>query len=146
MNEKNFALPEPQLRVSDVERETVATRLREAATEGRLSLDEADERQTLAYAARTRDDLAVLTADLPAPVRAPVQGGWGTLSTAAKRRLGVHVAIVAVIAVGLIARWAFGMAPWFWPGWPMLWLSISVLVHYGVASRRSAAALTAAAA
>lgn len=140
---KDFAVPDPQLRVSDAEREAVATRLREAATDGRLTLDEADERQAQAYAARTRDDLAMLTTDLPMPERASVQGDRGTLTTAAKRRLAVHAAVVAVIAIGLLARWAFGAAPWFWPMWPIFWLSISVLVHYRVASRRSDASLNA---
>jgi hypothetical protein len=54
------------LRVSDADRERVAERLREAAGEGRLTVEELDERVELAYAARTRADLEVLTDDLPA--------------------------------------------------------------------------------
>lgn len=53
------------LRVSDSERERVAQRLRLAAGEGRLTLEELDERVEAAYTARTGSDLAVLTADLP---------------------------------------------------------------------------------
>ena len=53
------------LRVSDAERERVAQRLRLAAGEGRLTLEELDERVEAAYAARTGSDLAELTADLP---------------------------------------------------------------------------------
>lgn len=55
----------PDLRVSDADREQVAERLREAAGEGRLTVDELDERVEAAYAARTGADLAPLTADLP---------------------------------------------------------------------------------
>lgn len=53
------------LRVSDKERHDVAEILREAAGEGRITLDELEERLEAAYAARTYADLAPLTADLP---------------------------------------------------------------------------------
>jgi Domain of unknown function (DUF1707)/Cell wall-active antibiotics response 4TMS YvqF len=55
----------PELRVSDAEREATVVRLREAGGEGRLTLEELAERVELADAARTRGDLAALTADLP---------------------------------------------------------------------------------
>jgi hypothetical protein len=58
----------PDLRVSDADREGVAERLREAAGEGRLTMEELDERVEAAYNARTGADLAPLTADLPHPV------------------------------------------------------------------------------
>jgi hypothetical protein len=57
----------PDLRVSDADRERIAERLREAAGEGRLTVEELDERLDAAYAARTGSDLAPLTADLPEP-------------------------------------------------------------------------------
>src|SRR5215207_5971474 len=57
----------PALRVSDADREATVARLREAAGEGRLTVDELDERVELAYAARTEADLLALGADLPAP-------------------------------------------------------------------------------
>ncbi len=41
------------------------TRLRRALGEGRLTLTEFEERTTAAYAARTRGELADLTADRP---------------------------------------------------------------------------------
>ena len=53
------------LRVSDADRERVAERLRHAAGEGRLTIEELDERVEAAYAARTGADLVALTADLP---------------------------------------------------------------------------------
>ena len=52
-------------RVSDAEREAAVVRLREASTDGRLSLDELDDRTGLAYQARTRGELVRVTADLP---------------------------------------------------------------------------------
>jgi DUF1707 SHOCT-like domain len=60
--------PEPGpdlIRVSDADRFRVAEVLREAAGEGRLDLDELDQRLEAAYAAKTYADLVPLTADLP---------------------------------------------------------------------------------
>lgn len=53
------------LRVSDADRHKVAEILRQAAGEGRLDLDELDERLESAYAAKTYADLIPITADLP---------------------------------------------------------------------------------
>jgi hypothetical protein len=53
------------LRVSDAERHAVAEILRDAAAQGRLGLDELEERLEATYAARTYGDLMPLTADLP---------------------------------------------------------------------------------
>jgi hypothetical protein len=61
------------MRASDAERERVVGRLRRAAAEGRLTVEELDERSERAYAARTREELAALLEDLPG----------GTLSVAA---------------------------------------------------------------
>lgn len=55
-----------ELRISDTEREAAVARLREAHAEGRLMLEEFSQRADLAYAARTKADLAKTTADLPA--------------------------------------------------------------------------------
>ncbi len=54
-----------ELRVSDVDREAVARRLGRAMREGRLTLDEFDERCRVAYAARTRGELDDIVEDLP---------------------------------------------------------------------------------
>ena len=56
----------PAIRASDPEREQAVTRLREAAAEGRLTLEEFAQRTDRAYTAKTSDDLAELTSDLPA--------------------------------------------------------------------------------
>ncbi|MFV2175763.1 DUF1707 domain-containing protein [Actinomadura sp. LOL_016] len=53
------------LRVSHSERDAVVERLREAAAEGRIELDELETRLDVALTAKTRADLAPLTADLP---------------------------------------------------------------------------------
>lgn len=72
-------VPEGQLRVSDRERDDTIDVLSEAATDGRLTLDEYSERAGKALEARTRDDLRVLVRDLgtgmavrePRPVALP---------------------------------------------------------------------------
>jgi Domain of unknown function (DUF1707) len=54
------------IRASDQERESVVDVLRDAYADGRLTLDEFEERTSAAYAAKTWADLGELTADLPA--------------------------------------------------------------------------------
>ena len=58
-------------RAADVDREEVAERLRQAVAEGRLDLDEYDERRAQVYRARTYGELDRLVDDLPKPVPAP---------------------------------------------------------------------------
>ncbi len=54
------------LRVSDEDRHKVAEILRDAAGDGRIDLDELDERLEATYAAKTYADLVPITVDLPA--------------------------------------------------------------------------------
>lgn len=66
--------PDPsQLRISDDDRHRVAELLRQAAGEGRLDIEELDERLEAAYRAKTYGELVPITADLPAvPGEVPV--------------------------------------------------------------------------
>ena len=57
----------PVVRASDADREAVVARLRTAAGEGRLDVDEFAERVSAAYAATTTDELDALLTDLPRP-------------------------------------------------------------------------------
>lgn len=60
------------MRISDAERDSVAAILRDAAGEGRLDLEELDERLSAVYAAKTYGDLEPITRDLPSgPSPAP---------------------------------------------------------------------------
>ncbi|NYI75919.1 DUF1707 SHOCT-like domain-containing protein [Nocardioides panzhihuensis] len=75
-----MGLPEPHpgqprradLRISDADRHEVADILREAAGEGRLDIDELEERIEEAYKAKTYADLEPITQDLPVAGRPPV--------------------------------------------------------------------------
>jgi hypothetical protein len=59
--------PDPSLlRISDNDRQKVAEVLRDAAGEGRIDLEELDERLEQTYAAKTYADLVPITIDLPA--------------------------------------------------------------------------------
>ena len=53
------------IRASDKERDSVVDVLRDAYTDGRLTLEEFEERTSAAYASRTWADLRELTSDLP---------------------------------------------------------------------------------
>jgi hypothetical protein len=73
----------PELRASDADRERTADVLREAAADGRLDVDELEERLHTTYAARTHKELERLTADVVVPggagrpSRMPVRRGGG---------------------------------------------------------------------
>jgi hypothetical protein len=59
------------MRASDSDRERVAEALREAAAEGRLDLEELNDRLDQVFAAKTYAELEPITADLPTTDRAP---------------------------------------------------------------------------
>src|SRR3954467_4088884 len=74
----------PELRASDADRERTAETLRRAAGEGRLTMEELEERLNTTYEARTHRELQHLTADIvvrgsarPAGARMPVREGEG---------------------------------------------------------------------
>ena len=81
------------MRASDSDRERVAEALRDAHAEGRLTIEEFQERLDSAYAAKTLGELAVVTRDLPpgsppgrevspaAPRSEVREHGWGGLRT-----------------------------------------------------------------
>jgi Domain of unknown function (DUF1707)/Cell wall-active antibiotics response 4TMS YvqF len=74
------AQPSPrELRASDTDRENVVQLLREAHSDGRITLDEHGERVERAYAARTLGELATLTADLLPVDEQPIRLDSGPL-------------------------------------------------------------------
>src|SRR3954469_11883116 len=89
----------PRLRISDADRHRVAEILREAAGEGRLDIDELDQRLEATYAARTYADLVPITMDLPShphprpqPVRPPAATSPVVVSGPAKES---HAAVLS---------------------------------------------------
>jgi len=63
-----------QVRISDADRERAAQRLQQALVEGRITLNEMDERMAEVYAARFAGDLEGPFADLPEGALVPSSG------------------------------------------------------------------------
>ncbi|MEV0411097.1 DUF1707 domain-containing protein [Streptomyces sp. NPDC050448] len=72
MTDERPEKPLPELRASDADRERVAERLRDAVAEGRIDMEEFEERLEAAYTSKTYAELEPLTRDLPAPGGAPM--------------------------------------------------------------------------
>jgi hypothetical protein len=126
-----------QVRASDAEREEYATIIREATGEGRLTLAEGEERLAQVYAARNRDDLRPLIADLPQGNRGPQgdrgpQGwrpgpygwhpnlptppeGWRPYRPGPVRQVGFLLTVSAI----LVGLWAVTSSTFFWPAIPL---------------------------
>jgi hypothetical protein len=84
------------MRCSDEERDAAAAALHHAVGEGRLTLEEAEDRLERTYRARDREELDALTADLPpAPPPPQARTGWGAVWDALGAQLLVEAAIVA---------------------------------------------------
>ena len=64
------------VRVGDADREATAAQLREHYADGRLTLEELNERLDQTFAAKTKADLNTVVRDLPQAV-APGSGGYG---------------------------------------------------------------------
>lgn len=107
----------------------MAGRLREALNEGRLDLEEYDERVQRAYAARTYGDLDGLLDDLPtvAPVEksqvVPVGQGYAGVPEPARPRsrfpgwLGAVWGSWFTLAIMMVVIWVATGAGYFWPVW-----------------------------
>jgi hypothetical protein len=125
-----------RIRAADADRERVATTVQHAGSEGRLTLEEVEERLGRVYATRFTDELTALTADLPRP--APPRPGFPLTREALRRHpaLRLHLAVAVVVAVLAIVRWVVLGPGFFWPAFPMFWLAVSVLVHARVRAFR----------
>lgn len=89
-----------RLRVSDADRHRVAELLRQAAGEGRLDIEELDERLEATYVAKTYGDLVPLTADLPigSQLRHPASHQSVGLPLPTAHRFDTSVAIMGGIS------------------------------------------------
>ena len=117
-----------RLRTSDKEREQVAEILRAAMAEGRLTLEEGEERLAAAYASKFRDELGPLTADLPdGGRRAVAETPQARLAT--RRHLQRHAGFVVVVALFLTGLWALSGAHFFWPAIPLVFLVMGLVRH-----------------
>ena len=74
MAEDKSPVPASELRASHEDRDRIAEQLRIAAGDGRLTMEELDERLEKALSARTGSELALLVTDLPTVASAPGVG------------------------------------------------------------------------
>jgi Domain of unknown function (DUF1707) len=65
-DERERSADQASLRISDADRDRIATALSQHAAEGRLTIDELEERLEIAYAALTREQARAALAGLPA--------------------------------------------------------------------------------
>lgn len=112
----------PGLRASDADRERVANELRDHYADGRLTMEEFDERIDSVYKAKTFGELAPITADLPAPPPDPaVQKAQERQRRIARLRavwgswLTVSIICTAIWLLSGIS--GHGHFTNFWPGW-----------------------------
>ena len=125
-----------QVRASDAEREEFARIVRDAIGEGRLTLAEGDERLAQVYAARYRDDLRPLVADLPTvgtvePARRAYQsGGRRSLDRQDLRPYLPALAFLLLVVVLLIGPWILtGGRHGFVPAFPLVFIGFMLLRH-----------------
>jgi hypothetical protein len=128
------------LRVSDADRERVASELREHFALGRIDGDELDHRLGMTYAVRTLDDLRALQGDLPQLPASRTERHPARLKRALAfdrgRRLArtVGVALLPFTACALV--WlATGAEGGFWPAWVGLAGVVRLLRKGGLVAR-----------
>jgi hypothetical protein len=137
-----------QMRAADADRQKVADQLKFALDEGRLSLQEYDDRVRLAYASKTYKELLLLVTDLPRP-------GLNASEVAARRRaeerraarrlptallvlwtIWAALAVVNLVVFGLVSATVDG-GVYPWPVWLLAPGAALGVVTVGVQAIRS---------
>jgi hypothetical protein len=124
----------PDLRIGDADREAAAARLREHYAQGRLTLEEFNQRLDAVFASTTQSQLNHITQDLPhVPTPAPsLPVTTGTSRERARReyqsgrwrpRLGLFPVIIAALATWLLI-FDLHLRMFPWPGKLAIFLAI----------------------
>jgi hypothetical protein len=92
--------PRTALRASDNDRERIAEHLRHAAAEGRLRVEELEQRLAAAFAAMTYGELDVIISDLPRPRPESRSVALGRVRRRPARALAAAAAAFAVLLAG----------------------------------------------
>lgn len=109
-------LAQPDLRVSDADRDAAVAELSTHYQAGRLTADEFEDRSGRALTARTGRDLADLLTDLPAPAPAGDQARdrpRSGLLYLAMVAAGIAVAVNIVVSVGTAGHVRVDLLPWW---------------------------------
>jgi len=106
--------PAADVRVSDAEREEVVRQLSRHTGDGRLTIDEFEERAEQAYAAKTRRELEATLSGLPRPpVRVP-------------RRIDAAERLRPLAALALLVLAVVAVGPWvLWFAIPLVWCRLA---------------------
>lgn len=115
------------LRAADRDRDEVVDLLREHYAQGRLTMEEFEERSTAATSAKTLGDLRMLTADLPAATE-PREAAWSP----ARMR---WIALAGVAALATVVLAGVAVAGHFKFAFPV-WLIVLVAVKRAHGGRR----------
>jgi Domain of unknown function (DUF1707) len=128
----------PDLRVSDTERDAVVTELGQHFQDGRLDQGEFDQRVGSALLAKTRGDLDALVTDLP---RATTGEPPGIRRASSPWPRALAIVPLLVIAAFIAAAGHDGWHHGWTGGWPfapfgLLWLIVPILVIRAAGRRR----------
>jgi hypothetical protein len=102
------------LRAADRDRDQVAEALREHYAQGRLTMEEYDERTTAAASAKTMGDLRALTADLPvlSTPAEPQEHAWSPKQMGWIAAGGVVAAAVVLALLTVFGHFVFAVPSW----------------------------------
>lgn len=129
------------MRVSDAERQEVVDRLSTALGEGRLDLEEYDDRVQSAYQAKTYRELTPLTADLPGlPVPTPMSETRAAAArpgrTGEPPNRAIAVLSVVFVFIGLSVLMSVATGGVLIPFWPLFIFGFWGLARSGRYGRR----------
>jgi hypothetical protein len=130
----------PDLRIADADRETAAACLREHYAQGRLTLEEFNQRLDAVFTAATQSQLSVLTRDLPRLTTPPAPLPLATARAGRERarrehrpgsraRLGMIGVIIAALAAWLLLS-DLNLRMFPWPGRLAIFLVIFTAVRW----------------
>jgi Domain of unknown function (DUF1707) len=123
------------LRISDADREAAAAHLREHYAQGRLTLEEFNQRLDGVFTATTQGQLRALTRDLPpptapAPLPATAAGAGRERAGKGRRtRLGAIPVVIAALAA-LLLLFVVHLPMFLWPGKLAILLAIFAAVRW----------------
>ena len=117
------------MRAADTDRERVVEALRRHAGEGRLDVEELEQRIDAALAARTLEELEALLHDLP----------HERSKERRRRARSPEWQVYAGVSALLVGIWALSGMGYFWPAWPILgWGFFMLMPGCGHAKRHRA--------
>ena len=130
------------IRASDLDRKAVQDRLHRAHAEGLISLEEFDSRVRAAWAAKTRGELAEVSADLPLPstsraARGAFAPNGGGIAMRVLFTIWFSASLVNVVVWGLLV---LTLWHWLYPWW--VWVAVPpgaaliTLWSFGIGRRR----------